>query len=147
MKKLIYIALVLILSGVLVTHYLGVQGSVLLRKARPEIDFYDKDYKAHRMPFSVKLDYYIEDSLSGNYTSSITIKSKQKQNSFDISMNSSLRYKGYRFSQSSHDPAGKKMVLSVSYNPWGKLLTYTGCCVLFLGLVLMSFTKPQNPPC
>ncbi|MFI3298923.1 MAG: cytochrome c biogenesis protein CcsA [Rikenellaceae bacterium] len=142
---LLHSAFLIILLGAGVTHYFGVQGKIALRKGRPEVDFYDSDYKAHRMPFSIKLndfwvDYYAGGSAPSNYTSSVTIKNKDKQESFNISMNNILEYKGYRLYQSSYDSARKNSVLSINYDPWGNTLTYIGYWMLFasFGLMLIS---------
>lgn len=139
---MLHAAFVLMLVGAGVTHYFGVQGKIALRAGRPEVDFYDSDYMAHRMPFSIKLDefkidYYAGGSAPRNYTSTVTIKNREGEENFDISMNNILSYKGYRFYQSSYDSARGSSVLNVNHDPWGNTITYIGYGLLFLSFVLM----------
>lgn len=146
---LLHLALILILMGAGTTHYFGVQGKVALREGRPEVDFYDSDFKAHRMPFAVKLDkfrvdYYAGGSAPSNYTSSVTIKNSGSEEHFDISMNNILEYEGYRFYQSSYDSARSSSVLSVNYDPYGGALTYAGYIMLFHAFGFMLFSRKSR---
>ena len=52
---------------------------------------------------------------------------------FDISMNHILRHDGRRYYQEDYDDEGRT-TLSVSHDPWGIPVTYTGYALLLLGL-------------
>lgn len=52
---------------------------------------------------------------------------------FDISMNHVLRHDGRRYYQEDYDDEGRT-TLSVSHDPWGIPVTYTGYALLLIGL-------------
>ena len=73
---------------------------------------------------------------------------------FDISMNHILRHDGRRYYQEDYDDEGRT-TLSVSHDPWGIPVTYTGYALLLIGLLWLmiknicpphsSFTPPSLP--
>ena len=56
-------------------------------------------------------------------------------------MNNILKYKGYRFYQSSYDPDEKGTILSVNHDLAGMLVTYTGYALLFIFIILALISK------
>ena len=60
---------------------------------------------------------------------------------FMIFMNNILKYKGYRFYQSSYDPDEKGTILSVNHDLAGMLVTYTGYGLLFLFIILSLLNR------
>ncbi len=56
-------------------------------------------------------------------------------------MNNVLKYKGYRFYQSSYDPDEMGTVLSVNHDRAGMLVTYTGYALLFLFILLSLLSR------
>ena len=56
-------------------------------------------------------------------------------------MNNILKYKGYRFYQSSFDRDEKGTVLSVNHDLAGMLVTYTGYSLLFIFIILSLLNK------
>ena len=58
-----------------------------------------------------------------------------------IFMNNILKYKGYRFYQSSYDQDEKGTILSVNHDMAGMLVTYTGYGLLFLFIILSLLSK------
>ena len=56
-------------------------------------------------------------------------------------MNNILKYKGYRFYQSSYDPDEKGTILSVNHDMAGMLVTYTGYVLLFIFIILSLLSK------
>ena len=59
-------------------------------------------------------------------------------------MNNVLQYKGYRFFQSSYDEDEQGTILSVNHDWWGTYVTYVGYFLLFLGFILVFFSKKQD---
>ncbi len=56
-------------------------------------------------------------------------------------MNNILKYKGYRFYQSSYDQDEKGTILSVNHDLAGMLVTYAGYSLLFLFIILALLSK------
>ena len=56
-------------------------------------------------------------------------------------MNHILKYRGFRFYQSSYDKDERGTVLSVNHDPAGMLTTYAGYALLFLFIVLSIINR------
>lgn len=52
-------------------------------------------------------------------------------------MNNIARFSNYRFYQSGYDPDGGGSYLSVSHDPAGIGITYTGYALLFVAMILL----------
>ncbi len=100
------------------------------------------------LPFRLMLNDFIlerypgSDSPSG-YKSDVILldESENVKKPFVIFMNNVLKYKGYRFYQSSYDPDEKGTVLSVNHDRLGMVVTYSGYFVLFLFVMLSLLIK------
>lgn len=149
---MIHLSFVLILSGALVTHFLGKSGSIHLREDGGSVSAYElEDGASVPLPFSVRLDSFSVDYYRGtaapmDYVSRIVIAdaSSESKVSFSISMNNICRYRGYRFYQSAFDEDGRGTLLSVSHDPYGVAVTYSGYCLLLLSLVAFFFQKDSG---
>lgn len=103
--------------------------------------------KAYITPFKIKLNDFIADKYPGTeksysaFKSKVTVQDSTETFDAEIFMNHVLDYKGYRFFQSSFDPDEKGTVLSVNHDFWGTNITYLGYFMLYLGLMVIMFTK------
>jgi cytochrome c-type biogenesis protein CcsB len=95
------------------------------------------------LPFSLRLDDFILERYPGSnspsgYKSNVMLidKSNSVEKPFSIFMNNILKYKGYRFFQSSYDRDEMGTVLSVNHDPAGLIVTYAGYGLLFLFIIL-----------
>ncbi len=107
------------------------------------------------LPFRLHLDDFRIDRYPGSMSPSSfssfvqIIEPEKAPHPFHIYMNNILKYRGYRFFQSSYDPDEQGTILSVNYDVWGTTLTYISYLLLVLGIVgaLLSpgsfFRKPQ----
>lgn len=100
------------------------------------------------LPFSIKLNDFLLERYPGSNSPSgyksdviLTDKSENIEKPFMVYMNNILKYKGYRFYQSSYDPDEKGTVLSVNHDPAGMIVTYTGYALLFLFIILTLFNR------
>ncbi len=100
------------------------------------------------LPFSLKLNDFILERYPGSnspsgYKSDVVLldKAENVEEPFMIFMNNILKYKGYRFYQSSYDNDEKGTVLSVNHDIAGMLVTYTGYGLLFLFIILTLFNR------
>ncbi len=104
-----------------------------------------------QLPFSLKLrDFQLEryagsDSPS-SFASEITLVDRERNVNRDVRifMNNTLKYRGYRFYQSSYDQDEEGTVLSVNKDSWGTVVTYTGYLLLFIGFVLSLLNRNSN---
>ncbi len=100
------------------------------------------------LPFSLRLnDFQLErypgsNSPSG-YKSEVVLidKSANIEKPFTVFMNNILKYKGYRFYQSSYDPDEMGTILSVNNDQAGMIVTYTGYGLLVLFIILSLFNR------
>ena len=100
------------------------------------------------LPFSIKLNDFILDRYPGSnspsgYKSDVVLIDKENnvEKPFMIYMNNILKYKGYRFYQSSYDQDEKGTILSVNHDLAGMLVTYAGYSLLFLFIILALLSK------
>ena len=100
------------------------------------------------LPFSLKLndfqlERYIGSESPSSFASEIQLIDQEKnvQRDVRIFMNNTLKYRGYRFYQSSYDQDELGTVLSVNKDFWGSLITYAGYLLLALGMILSLFNK------
>jgi len=104
--------------------------------------------KLTTLPFSIKLNDFILERYPGSaspsgYKSDVVLIDKQGsvEKPFMIFMNNILKYKGYRFYQSSFDRDEKGTVLSVNHDMAGMMVTYTGYILLFIFIILSLLNK------
>ena len=109
------------------------------------------------LPFSLRLDDFIVERYPGSnspsgFKSRVTLSDPEHgtEMPYDIYMNHILKYRGYRFYQSSYDHDELGTVLSVNHDPAGMYTTYTGYGILFLFIILSlvnrkSFFRTVTP--
>lgn len=103
--------------------------------------------KVVELPFSITLDDFILTRYPGSMSPS-EFKSKITLNDprnnlvmpYDIYMNNTLDYDGYRFFQASYDRDEKGTILSVNNDP-GKIPTYIGYFMLIISSIFIIFSK------
>ena len=121
------------------------EGSVDFDDRTIEISYGSKEIS---LPFSLKLNDFVLERYPGSnspsgYKSNVVLidKGANLQKRFPIFMNNILKYKGYRFYQSSYDPDEKGTVLSVNHDFAGMMVTYAGYGFLFLFIILSLLNK------
>jgi cytochrome c-type biogenesis protein CcsB len=104
--------------------------------------------KITTLPFSIKLNKFIFERYPGSnspsgYKSDVLLidKTANIEKPFMIFMNNILKYKGYRFYQSSFDKDEKGTVLSINHDNAGMLVSYTGYSLLFLFIIFSMINK------
>lgn len=100
------------------------------------------------LPFSLKLNDFILDRYPGSsspssYKSNVTLIDHENNVNmpYSIYMNHILKYKGWRFYQSSYDRDEQGTILSVNKDFAGMAVTYTGYFILFLFIILSLLNK------
>ena len=137
---LLHIALVIILAGAIVTHFFGIQGKITLHTDAEPISFFEKESGpgTGEFPFSIKLDkveidYYPATTTPMDFRSLLTIEGQ----TIPVSMNKVGEFNGWRFYQSGI--GSESSTLSVSRDPWGIAITYTGYLLLGIGMIGFFF--------
>ncbi len=104
--------------------------------------------KEQKLPFKIKLNDFILERYPGSnspssYKSNVTLidSANRVEKPFSIYMNNILKYKGYRFYQSSYDNDEMGTILSINKDLAGMMVTYTGYILLFLFLILSLLNK------
>lgn len=143
----LHLSFLLIIAGAGITHRSGVQGRIHLRQDEtPSGTFTRSDGKREQLPFSValkefRLEYYTGTSAPADYISTITIDDGGRRHEGSVSMNRIFAYRHYRFYQSGYDADGKGSTLSISHDPCGIAVTYTGYAWLLLSIIAFFFDR------
>ena len=102
------------------------------------------------VPFVIKLEDFVLDRYPGStspsgYKSNVVLIDPEKgvEEPHSIYMNNILKYRGYRFYQSSYDPDEKGTVLSVNHDMAGMMVTYAGYGLLIL-FIILSLVNPSS---
>lgn len=143
----LHLSFVVILIGALLTHVTGEQGKIHLRVGDSSIsEFSLSDGTLSILPFSIslkdfKLKYYEGTFSPSDFISTIELTHNGEVKEETVSMNNISSYKNYRFYQSGYDADGKGSFLSVSHDPYGIAVSYTGYLWLLVSMVLFFFQK------
>jgi cytochrome c-type biogenesis protein CcsB len=102
------------------------------------------------LSFQLKLNDFIVKRYPGSESPSwfesqvmLTDSSHAINESRRIYMNNILKYKGYRFYQSSYDPDEKGTILAVNHDWAGTLITYAGYLLMGIGMIF-SLANPKS---
>lgn len=147
---LLHLSFLFILTGAFATWLCGEQGTLRLSQGETQTTFTDKTDTSHPLPFHISLDnfetiYYKGTRTPMDFISHITIRNEQQDKTIKgkVSMNHIFSYMNYRFYQSGYDANGGGTVLSISHDPYGIAITYTGYGLLLLSMILFFFA-PQS---
>lgn len=144
---LLHLSFITILIGAAVTHYFGTHGQIHLRSSEePKNTFIDTYYHERQLPFSLSLEVfeiipYPGTSNPMDYVSHIKISDNNNAQLHTVSMNNILKYRNYRFYQSSYDADCQGTILSVYHDPYGITITYIGYFLLFASMTLFLFNR------
>lgn len=102
--------------------------------------------KLIELPFSLylkefQLERYPGSNSPSSFASEVVLKDGPLEQPFRIFMNNILKYKGYRFFQSSYDTDEKGTILSVNNDSMGTGITYFGYFIMLLGMLLGLLNK------
>ena len=139
---LIHLALAIIVAGALVTHFIGIQGSVTLREGDSPVTSFRKSSGPgdESLPFGLALEkaeiiYYPGTTAPMDFRSHLRVGNT----GVTVAMNSVAEVDGWRFYQSGI--GGDTSTLAVTHDPWGIGITYTGYALLLAGMAGFFFQK------
>lgn len=143
---MLHVSFIVILAGAFLTWGWAERGTMRLAPNQTLDQFTDKEGNDYSLPFEVtlesfNLEYYRGTSMPMDFISKVQIQENgvATHRKGTISMNHILSYRGYRFYQSGYDE--EHSVLTVTHDPWGIGVTYTGYALLFLTSLAFFFSK------
>ncbi|MCL1933448.1 MAG: cytochrome c biogenesis protein CcsA [Candidatus Azobacteroides sp.] len=140
---ILHIAFIVILSGALVSHIFGKEGTFHLREGETGNQLLITDNKGlehESLPFSLELvkftvKRYPGSSSPSSFESHLIVHEDGKTYEKTVAMNAVLDIKGYRFFQASYDEDEKGTILSVNKDRVGTVISYTGYFLLAIGFI------------
>lgn len=152
---MLHFSFVVILVGALLTHLSADEGTLHLRHG-VTTDSYSRLIQPGKtvetaLPFCVRLDsfqikYHEGTTAVADYLTHFTItdKSEGHKTEATVSMNKIFNYGHTRFCQSGYDNDMRGSRLSLSRDPYGIAVSYTGYALLFLSFLWM-LADPKGP--
>ncbi len=128
---LIHIAIPVILLGGALTSWTGEHYSITLAPGETKEGITLERFEVL---------YYPGTHTPMDFVSHVTVADGSAVRKADISMNHILRHDGRRYYQEDYDDQGRT-TLSVSHDPWGIPVTYTGYALLLIGLLWLTISK------
>ena len=145
-----HLSFILIILGAFFTRYTGIDGTIHIREGERSNMIYFNDGSAKNLPFDIYLqkfsiDYYPGSDSPSSYSSYVKVYEKSGEPVIDyhIYMNHILKYKGWRFFQTSFDEDKKGTILTASCDVFGTSLTYSGY-FLAIAFMLTSLFMPGS---
>lgn len=145
----LHLSLALILAGALVTSFSASRGMLHVREGGSVETFETKDGKILELPFSVELEgfevlYHSGTDAASDYSSRLRFtRNGSVLREGEVRMNRILSCKGYRFYQTDYDSDEAGVTFTVSHDPVGIAVIYTGYALLLLGLLAFFFTDKR----
>ncbi len=145
----LHLSLALILAGALVTTFSASKGTLHVREGESAEAFETKDGTVLELPFSVELEgfevlYHSGTDAASDYSSRLRFtRNGSVIRKGEVRMNRILSCNGYRFYQTDYDSDEAGVTFTVSHDPVGIAVIYTGYALLLLGLLAFFFTDKR----
>ena len=153
----LHLSFLVILAGAFTTHITSRRGMLHLREGEATRTCWVKNEQGlyintEELPFYLALrDFEVRYDADGvtpsDYVSHVVLSSKEGKEETTISMNNIGRVSGFRIYQTSYDDDEQGSVFTVSYDPWGTAITYTGYLLLALSMIWVSVFKVHSSQC
>ena len=139
----VHFSLMVILAGALITHLFGKEGTLHLREGEISNRIMVQTNRGNRvltLPFQVELVEFTLTRYQGSmspssYESELLVHIDGTICRERVYMNNVLDVKGYRFYQASYDSDEAGTILSVNKDVAGRIITYSGYCLLMIGFI------------
>lgn len=144
---LFHLSFVLLMVGAFFTRYTGVEGLVHIRENdKTNIVYLENNGGEMELPFEIYLNdfelvRYPGSNSPSSYSSVVTVNDHENSQFFEyhIYMNHILKYRGWRFFQTSYDQDEKGTILTATRDVIGTPITYFGYFTTMLTLLLALF--------
>ena len=141
-----HIALLIILAGAAITRLNSLSGKITLTAGEaPLQSVADESGKERMLPFCISLvdfhsEFYPGTSSPSDFVAQVAVEAPgERPDTCRISMNRVLSRDGYRFFLTSMRSDG--VSLTVTYDPLGTTVSYTGYFLLFAAMTTFFFTR------
>ena len=145
---MLHFSLLVILCGSAATWFLSERGRIHLTEGQTTDEFAG-DEQTYKLPFDVSLknfeiEYYKGTSTPMDFISRVEIRHHDGGETEEgvISMNNIFSCDNYRFYQTGYDE--ETTILSVSYDPCGIAITYTGYLLLLISVIMFMFSRQSR---
>lgn len=144
----VHIAFISIIAGKMVTSYTAESGRITLEDNKPQKHFLIDNKEMRSLPFEVLIQqsqviYYPGTRAAQDFNCDLCfVVNNRIESTAKLSMSKGTSFKKYHFYLSGYDAKGR-VTLLVSFDPWGKIMTYIGYAILLLSLLLYFF-DPQG---
>lgn len=119
-----------------ITELDGIQFSTFYGRVEEELPFFLRlnEFQLERYPGS---------NSPSSFASEVTLIDTEHnvERDYRIYMNNILKYRGYRFFQSSYDKDEMGTILSVNFDSLGTAITYFGYFIMTLGMIFTLFAR------
>jgi hypothetical protein len=140
----VHFSLIVILSGAMITHIFGKEGTIHLREGEISNQVVVRSNRGQSMialPFKIELEKFTLTRYPGSmspssYESELLVHIDGTTHRERVYMNNVMDIKGYRFFQASYDADEEGTVLSVNKDVAGRSVTYFGYFLLATGCIL-----------
>ena len=145
---MLHFSLLVILLGALGTWCLAERGRIHLSAGQSTSEFIGDDEQTYKLPFELSLkdfqiDYYKGTSTPMDFVSRVEVRRADGRSEEGvISMNNIFSCDNYRFYQTGYDE--ENTILSVSYDPYGIAITYTGYVLLLISMIMFLFSRQSR---
>ena len=139
----------MILAGALVTTFSAKKGTLHVREGESVDAFESVDGSVSELPFSVALEgfevvWHSGTDAPADFRSRLRFtKNGAVLREGEVRMNHILSCKGYRFYQTDYDSDEAGVTFTVSHDPVGIAVIYTGYALLLLSLLCFFFTDKR----
>lgn len=146
---MLHFSFLVILVGALSTWCFSERGKIHLSVGQSTDQFSDENDEIQKLPFVIYLkdfniEYYKGTSTPMDFISCIQVHPDDNRDVEDgiISMNKIYSYDNYRFYQTGYYE--DTTILSVSYDPYGIAITYTGYILLLLSIIMYTCSRKSK---
>lgn len=144
---LLHLALLVILAGAGITWFTAQRGKMQAMSGQATNVFSTTDGQQCLLPFNLKLQSFDIQTYTGtpapmDFVSHIQVDDgKGHVVNGTVSMNKVFSHRGYRFYQSGYDADRRGAVFTVTHDPWGIAVTYTGYALLLVGMIAVLIDR------
>lgn len=141
----LHLSFIVILAGAALTFFCGRQGKIVLHEGSGPTSSFTLESGAEAvMAFEISLlssrvEYYPGTASAMDYVSEVEITCGTRSERHTVAMNRILSVDGFRFYQTALGPGYS--TLSVSHDPVGIAVSYTGYCLLFISMCAFFFSR------
>ncbi len=147
---LTHLSLLTVIAGGAVTGCTHSGGTMHLRAHHPAHSFVGSDGHIIRLPFTIELDtfridHYASTTVPRDYVSHLSITQPDGTATQErLSMNNVVDSHGYRLFQTSYDADLRGSIITVSHDPYGRHIVYTGFALFAIAMLWLAAQRIRH---